>query len=55
MAEKYTITKSLLDGLAQSINTKAGTSGAKTIAQMQSTVESISGLDTSVSEYPPNE
>ena len=42
MAEVVAITKSLLDGLAQHINTKAGTTGLKTIAQMQDTVDGIS-------------
>lgn len=41
MAEKLVITKSLLDDLAQSINAKSGSTGAKTIAQMQATVEGI--------------
>ena len=39
---KVVVTKSLLDSLAQHINTKAGTTGAKTIAQMQATVDGIS-------------
>lgn len=38
---KYIVTKSLLDGLAQAINAKAGTSGKKTIAQMQAAVNGI--------------
>lgn len=42
MAEKVTVTKSLLDGLAQSINARAGTTGKKTIAQMRTAVEGIS-------------
>lgn len=42
MAEKYTITKSLLDGLANDINEASGESGAKTIAQMRSTVQNLS-------------
>lgn len=40
---KVVVTKSKLDSLAQHINTKAGTTGAKTIAQMQATVDGISG------------
>nr|DAH21952.1 MAG TPA: tyrosine phosphatase family protein [Caudoviricetes sp.] len=39
---KVVVTKSLLDSLAQHINAKAGTTGAKTIAQMQATVDGIS-------------
>lgn len=39
---KVVVTKSKLDSLAQHINTKAGTTGAKTIAQMQATVDGIS-------------
>lgn len=38
---KVVVTKSKLDSLAQHINTKAGTTGAKTIAQMQATVDGI--------------
>lgn len=38
---KVVVTKSKLDILAQHINTKAGTTGAKTIAQMQATVDGI--------------
>lgn len=38
---KVVVTKSKLDNLAQHINAKAGTSGAKTIAQMQEAVDSI--------------
>lgn len=38
---KVVVTKSKLDGLAQHISTKAGTTGAKTIAQMQATVDGI--------------
>ena len=41
MADKYIVTKSLLDDLAQSINSKAGTTGKKTIKQMQTAVEGI--------------
>lgn len=40
---KVVVTKSKLDSLAQHINAKAGTTGAKTIAQMQATVDGISG------------
>lgn len=39
---KVVVTKSKLDSLARHINTKAGTTGAKTIAQMQVTVDGIS-------------
>lgn len=39
---KVVVTKSNLDSLAQHINTKAGTTGTKTIAQMQATVDGIS-------------
>lgn len=39
---KVVVTKSKLDSLAQHINAKAGTIGAKTIAQMQATVDGIS-------------
>lgn len=39
---KVVVTKSKLDSLAQCINIKAGTTGAKTIAQMQATVDGIS-------------
>lgn len=39
---KVVVTKGKLDSLAQHINTKAGTTGAKTIAQMQATVDGIS-------------
>lgn len=38
---KVVVTKSKLDSLAQHINSKAGTTGAKTIAQMQATVDGI--------------
>ena len=41
--DKVVVTKSKLDSLAQHINTKAGTTGAKTIAQMQATVDGITG------------
>ena len=43
---KVVVTKSKLDNLAQHINAKAGTSGAKTIAQMQEAVDSITGKET---------
>ena len=43
MADKVVVTKSKLDELAQHINTKAGTTGAKTIAQMQAAVDGITG------------
>lgn len=39
---KVVVTKSKLDSLAKHINAKAGTTGAKTIAQMQATVDGIS-------------
>ena len=39
--DKVVVTKSKLDILAQHINEKAGTTGAKTIAQMQATVDGI--------------
>ncbi len=41
--DKVAITKSLLDNLADHINAKAGTTGPKTIEQMQNTVD---GIDT---------
>lgn len=41
--DKVVVTKSKLDSLAQHINAKAGTTGAKTIAQMQATVDGITG------------
>lgn len=44
--DRVVVTKSKLDTLAQHINTKAGTSGAKTIAQMQATVDGITGKET---------
>lgn len=40
---KVVVTKSKLDSLARHINAKAGTTGAKTIAQMQATVDGITG------------
>ena len=42
---KVVVTKSKLDSLAQHINTKAGTSGSKTIAQMQAVVDGITGKE----------
>ena len=39
--DKVVVTKSKLDSLAQHINTKAGTTGAKSSAQMQATVDGI--------------
>lgn len=39
--DKVVVTKSKLDSLAQHINAKAGTTGAKTIDQMQATVDGI--------------
>lgn len=63
MAEVVAITKSLLDSLAQHINTKAGTTGLKTIAQMQDTVDGIaapaapvtySQVNTVAAEYLAN-
>lgn len=44
--DKVVITKNKLDTLAQHINTKAGTTGAKTIAQMQATVDGITDKET---------
>lgn len=41
--DKVVVTKSKLDGLAQHINAKVGTTGAKTIAQMQAAVDGITG------------
>ena len=41
--DKVVVTKSKLDSLAQHINAKAGTTGAKTIDQMQATVDGITG------------
>ena len=43
---KVVVTKSKLDSLTQHINTKAGTTGAKTIAQMQ---EAVDGIRTKMS------
>ena len=39
--DKVVVTKNKLDALAQHINAKAGTSGAKTLTQMQSAVDGI--------------
>ena len=44
--DKVVVTKNKLDALAQHINAKAGTSGAKTIAQMQAAVDGITGKET---------
>lgn len=41
MADKVLITRSKLDTLANKINTKAGTTGSKTIDQMGETVDKI--------------
>ena len=51
---KVSVTKSLLDSLAQHINTKAGTTGAKTIAQMQATVDGIATADANHLRYTYN-
>ena len=51
---KVSVTKGLLDSLAQHINTKAGTTGAKTIAQMQATVDSIATADANHLRYTYN-
>ena len=51
---KVSVTKSLLDSLAQHINTKAGTTGAKTIAQMQATVDGITTADANHLRYTYN-
>lgn len=52
---KVVVTKSKLDALAQHINAKAGTSGAKTIAQMQAAVDGItsSASPTTYSQVNP--
>lgn len=42
MSDKVIITKSKIDGLAQTINNKAGTSGSKTIDEMVNIVNNIS-------------
>lgn len=39
--DKVVVTKQLLDTLAQHINTKAGSTGNKTIAQMQTTIDGM--------------
>lgn len=39
--DKVVVTKNKLDALAQHINAKAGTGGAKTLTQMQSAVDGI--------------
>lgn len=44
--DKVVVTKNKLDALAQHINAKAGTSGAKTLTQMQSAVDGISKKET---------
>ena len=51
---KVSVTKGLLDSLAQHINTKAGTTGAKTIAQMQATVDGIATADANHLRYTYN-
>lgn len=40
---KIIVEKNDIDALADTINTKAGTSGAKTIDELKTTVENISG------------
>lgn len=44
--DKVVVTKNKLDALAQRINAKAGTSGAKTLTQMQSAVDGIAKKET---------
>ena len=44
--DKVVVTKNKLDALAQHINAKAGTSGAKTLTQMKSAVDGISKKET---------
>ena len=44
--DKVVVTKNKLDALAQHINAKAGTSGAKTLTQMQSAVDGIAKKET---------
>lgn len=51
---KVAVTKGLLDSLAQHINTKAGTTGAKTIAQMQAAVDGIATADANHLRYTYN-
>jgi protein tyrosine/serine phosphatase len=46
MADYVILQKSALDTLAQHINTKVGTTGAKTIAQMQAMVDGITGKES---------
>lgn len=46
MADYVILQKSALDTLAQHINTKVGTTGAKTIAQMQAIVDGITGKES---------
>lgn len=50
---KVLITKSKLDSLAQHINAKAGTSGTKTIAQMQETVDGITEMHPQAKSVTP--
>ena len=52
--DKVVVTKSKLDSLAQHINTKAGTTGAKTIAQMQAAVDGIAAADANHLRYTYN-
>ena len=52
--DKVVVTKSKLDSLAQHINTKAGTTGAKTIAQMQETVDGIAVAGANHIRYTHN-
>lgn len=51
---KVSVTKGLLDSLAQHINAKAGTTGAKTIAQMQATVDGIATAGANHLRYTYN-
>lgn len=51
---KVAVTKGLLDSLAQHINTKAGTTGAKTIAQMQAAVDGIAAAGANHLRYTYN-
>ena len=51
---KVSVTKSKLDSLAQHINAKAGTTGAKTIAQMQETVDGIAVAGANHLRYTHN-
>lgn len=50
--DKVVVTKSKLDSLAQHINAKAGTTGAKTIDQMQATVDGITGKEEEAITVP---